>query len=144
MTRRKITQAIRDDWQARAERNHPCTTPPPPPFVVWLENTTNYITATPITPGYYYNHEECLTTLGPFRNDAAAWEAGNGHVCGEPQPSPRTGKKRDKATTHCLRGHEYTPENTIRKTDGYRSCRECQRQQTRAYRARVRAKKGAA
>jgi len=29
--------------------------------------------------------------------------------------------------THCLRGHEYTPENTITKQSGGRNCRECMR-----------------
>lgn len=30
-----------------------------------------------------------------------------------------------KAKTHCLRGHEYTPQNTINKPNGCRQCREC-------------------
>ena len=29
--------------------------------------------------------------------------------------------------THCVNGHEYTPENTLRQKNGYRSCRECAR-----------------
>lgn len=33
-----------------------------------------------------------------------------------------------KATqTHCLRGHPFTPENTIIKSNGCRSCRECRK-----------------
>jgi hypothetical protein len=32
-----------------------------------------------------------------------------------------------RAQTHCLHGHEYTPENTIRSSAGHRSCRICQR-----------------
>ena len=27
--------------------------------------------------------------------------------------------------THCNNGHEFTPENTIVRADGYRSCRQC-------------------
>ncbi len=27
--------------------------------------------------------------------------------------------------THCKKGHEYSPENTYNKLDGYRSCRKC-------------------
>ncbi len=28
---------------------------------------------------------------------------------------------------HCRRGHAYTPENTIKRKDGERTCRECLR-----------------
>jgi hypothetical protein len=41
---------------------------------------------------------------------------------------------RAKAVTHCPRGHEYTPENTYTH-NGCRTCRECQRERVRAYRA---------
>lgn len=34
--------------------------------------------------------------------------------------------------THCKRGHEYTPENTIEKPNGTRWCRECRRAHDRA------------
>lgn len=39
--------------------------------------------------------------------------------------------------THCLRGHEYTPENAIRNPGG-KSCRQCGRERGRAYMARRR------
>jgi hypothetical protein len=29
--------------------------------------------------------------------------------------------------THCIDGHEFTPENSIYLKDGYRRCRECKR-----------------
>lgn len=32
-----------------------------------------------------------------------------------------------KSLTHCIRGHEFTPDNTILRKDGCRSCRTCQR-----------------
>jgi len=38
--------------------------------------------------------------------------------------------------THCLRGHEYTPENTRRRLGGkygLRACKECERQRERAH-----------
>ena len=31
--------------------------------------------------------------------------------------------------THCVHGHEYTPENTIVRDDGSRRCRTCRRAQ---------------
>lgn len=33
--------------------------------------------------------------------------------------------------THCIHGHEFTPENTYRGPDGARSCRTCQREKDR-------------
>ena len=43
------------------------------------------------------------------------------------------------AKTHCIHGHEFTPENTIRNRDGYRRCRECKRIEGREYQRRKRA-----
>lgn len=36
------------------------------------------------------------------------------------------------AQTHCVNGHEFTPENTYRKTNRTRACRECMRRWERA------------
>lgn len=43
--------------------------------------------------------------------------------------------------THCVNGHEYTPENTYRRKDGRgrRGCKTCRKQQMRDYYARKRA-----
>lgn len=39
---------------------------------------------------------------------------------------------RRAGTSHCVKGHEYTPENTVRsRRDGRRSCRECKRASAR-------------
>lgn len=35
--------------------------------------------------------------------------------------------------THCKRGHEFTPDNTIRTSQGRRSCRQCQHMHQNAY-----------
>jgi hypothetical protein len=40
-----------------------------------------------------------------------------GHVAEHPENSGRH--------THCIHGHEYTPENTYVRKDGGRSCRQC-------------------
>jgi len=40
--------------------------------------------------------------------------------------------------THCLRGHEFTPENTIQRKDGGRECRTCGRARNQAYQRRIR------
>lgn len=37
----------------------------------------------------------------------------------------RDGKKAKQ--THCINGHEFTPENTIIKSNGCRQCRECRK-----------------
>ena len=45
--------------------------------------------------------------------------------------------------THCKRGHKFTPENTARP-QGTRRCRECDRQRSRRYYQRRKAKNGIA
>lgn len=39
--------------------------------------------------------------------------------------------------THCKRGHEFTPENTRIRRDGYRMCRECNNMMKRAWHHRT-------
>lgn len=39
--------------------------------------------------------------------------------------------------THCIHGHEFTPDNTYRDSNGWRSCRECKRMRSPAYRVRA-------
>lgn len=38
--------------------------------------------------------------------------------------------------THCSRGHEFTPENTLSRSDGKRRCRTCHREREAARRKR--------
>lgn len=42
--------------------------------------------------------------------------------------------------THCVRGHEFTPENTYQQAGGGRGCRECRRISSRARKAVLRRK----
>lgn len=39
--------------------------------------------------------------------------------------------------THCVNGHEYTPENTYIRTNGYRDCRVCIRARVKKYRGKL-------
>lgn len=41
---------------------------------------------------------------------------------------------RNARKTHCVRGHEFTPENTMVRPNGYRCCRACYRLVARARR----------
>ena len=43
------------------------------------------------------------------------------------------------AQTHCVHGHEFTPENTYTKANGCRSCRTCSRASDRSYNKKRRA-----
>lgn len=52
-----------------------------------------------------------------------------------------TFQARHAAQTHCLNGHEFSPENTYIEASGSRRCRECKRALNRAYKARQRALK---
>lgn len=45
-------------------------------------------------------------------------------------------RQRNASITHCPRGHEYSPENTLR-IRGSRRCRECNRAQCKAQRERA-------
>lgn len=51
-----------------------------------------------------------------------------------------TQRARHAARTHCKRGHEFTPENTIAVRTG-RACRTCQRASEKAYRQRRKARR---
>ncbi len=42
------------------------------------------------------------------------------------------------AKTHCVHGHAYTPENTLRNGEGWRYCRTCNREAARVHIAKKR------
>ena len=43
------------------------------------------------------------------------------------------GRNRQTQKTHCPRGHEYTPENTLVCSRGWRTCRTCEKARGRRY-----------
>lgn len=59
-------------------------------------------------------------------------EAVTGSVNVRRSSNAEAARRRAKATTHCPRGHEYTPENTY-QTSGGRACRICKRELGRAH-----------
>lgn len=48
------------------------------------------------------------------------------------------GTDHNAAKTHCIRGHEFTPENTLEHRPGQRGCRACSNERGRNYRRRLR------
>lgn len=52
----------------------------------------------------------------------------------------RHGTHRWSRYTRCTKGHEYTPENTFRRSDGGRRCLTCKRANERVTKARIRAR----
>lgn len=52
----------------------------------------------------------------------------------------RNGGDYNANKTHCVNGHEFTPENTYAQTKGGRGCKECQRKCIREHMRRVRSK----
>lgn len=51
---------------------------------------------------------------------------------------------KQRAKTHCVHGHEYTPENTHITKEGWRNCRQCGNAKTKRLNAARRAKAGVA
>jgi hypothetical protein len=49
------------------------------------------------------------------------------------EPRPQRPRQVRPLRTACLRGHEFTPENTVVKADGSRTCRACRRASSLAY-----------
>lgn len=104
--------------------------------------------------GYGYVHLGGHEVRRPMKAHRLSWEIHNGpipegqwvlHHCDNPKcvkPAHlflgnRTDNMRDAARkgrictvgqsrkTHCPQGHEYTPENTLRRPNGHRRCRAC-------------------
>jgi hypothetical protein len=51
-----------------------------------------------------------------------------------------SGSAKNFAKTHCVNGHEFTPENTYKKSDGSRVCVACRRLAGARHRAKVKKK----
>lgn len=50
-------------------------------------------------------------------------------------------KRHSSLYTHCVNGHEYTPQNTLTKANGTKGCRACNLIAVRKYQAKKRASK---
>jgi hypothetical protein len=48
--------------------------------------------------------------------------------------SPRMPSRQNELKTHCLRGHEFTPENTYVNPRGHRDCKVCRAEVVRRWR----------
>jgi hypothetical protein len=81
----------------------------------------------PIAPGLEIDHLCCNTAC-----------VNPDHL--EPVTREENLRRRGQRRTHCASGHEYTPENTIIRTDSGRKCRVCRRAVVRAYKARRRSR----
>lgn len=79
-----------------------------------------YIAATGVTPmGLHVDHLCSVTTcINPTHLEAVT-----------PAENQR---RRSERRTHCMNGHEYTPENTRISSTGRRRCRTCERAFDRA------------
>jgi hypothetical protein len=94
---------------------------------IWSTHRLFYeLLVAPIPPGLHIDH---LCMNRPCCNPA--------HL--EPV-TPTVNMQRARAVTKCIRGHEYTPENTILKKGGtQRNCRACANQWQRDYRSQEQA-----
>jgi hypothetical protein len=79
------------------------------------------------------NPEHCEPVTNE-ENARRMWAAGRG--VGDTRAAIRVRVARQRALTHCKRGHEFTPENTRVDSRGQRSCKACGIDQQRARRAR--------
>lgn len=149
----KDTERLQRAW-AQIDFNGPIASPALGPCWVWTG---------PILPtGYGYMG----THKGPGRAHLFMWHMTHGavpdgleldHLCRvrhcvrpdhlEPVThrenmlrSPITGPGINARKTHCIHGHEFTPENTYVTKKGQRYCRACQRRRDEAYRQRRRAR----
>ena len=72
----------------------------------------------------------CLARFGDqgdYTPENARWLTRAENTAEQRRPDPKT---------HCVSGHEYTPENTMNGADGRYRCRACATERGRAWRAR--------
>lgn len=93
--------------------------------------------------GRYVHRIMCEAKHGPLDPGIQAMHSCDNPPCCNPEHlRPGTGRENMReavdrgrlwmtATTHCPRGHEYSPENTKIDTRGKRRCRECARRRSR-------------
>jgi hypothetical protein len=73
-----------------------------------------------------------LAEKAGVKTDTIMYRAANGLPLAKVLSSYRAGKSsRYEGTTHCKRGHEFTPGNTCLSREGWRRCRACHRAKMR-------------
>jgi hypothetical protein len=93
--------------------------------------------------GGWVHTPESRAKIGEAGKGRTPWNKGQTGVSDETRAKMRAshlGKEpANKGRTHCVHGHEYTPENTIINTKGARVCKTCQQLRYQARKERLRA-----
>lgn len=85
----------------------------------------------------------CVTTIWG-RGLTSPRQLVTGNIPRKADRPPQVPRKVSADSSHCLHGHERTPENTYRRTNGKQECRDCKTEKIRKQRERKSLTRGAA